>query len=522
MSQTTVHRSRWPLLTCSLLTLQFAGALFFTLDRSPGTDAALVGFPLDDAWIHLVYAESLANFQGLSYNTAQPEAGFTSPLWVFLLAPMFWLGLGTDPALAVAVKLLGVLLAGACGWMTAQLVDRLTRCFPAAALAGAAVVTNPTFVFDSVSGMEVVLAATCLLIPILLLARGRPLWAAATLALPPLARPECGIVVLLALPLIASQLREEREPWLRCAVAFGPLLGAGTLWLGYCWAVTGHPLPTTFYVKGLGATGLPMAEALVWNARFAFSALGSLSLVGFGAGALLMILGARQLIRLGVDSEPASLRYASLLTLLAPLGLIAGILGTHSLGDPRYFYWSRYLHPVVPLLAVWLGLGAAPLLDPRGGRRTQRLALCLLLGAPIVLAIPSRAASLAATYAWNNQNMLEVQVRLGEWLRGHTNPSDRVATFDAGAVRFVGRRETLDLAGLNSHALLRDGPARIAEFGPDYLVAFPGDVDADWIRTWGLKERFRRSSAPYTIAPNNVQASMAIYEISQVPAPTAP
>ena len=44
------------------------------------------GFPLDDAWGHLVYGRALATWQGLAYNPGQPEAGVTSPLWTYLCA----------------------------------------------------------------------------------------------------------------------------------------------------------------------------------------------------------------------------------------------------------------------------------------------------------------------------------------------------------------------------------------------------------------------------------------------------
>ncbi|MHC4844999.1 MAG: hypothetical protein ACYTCU_02445, partial [Planctomycetota bacterium] len=44
------------------------------------------GFPLDDAWGHLVYGRALATGDGFAYNPGQPEAGVTSPLWTALCA----------------------------------------------------------------------------------------------------------------------------------------------------------------------------------------------------------------------------------------------------------------------------------------------------------------------------------------------------------------------------------------------------------------------------------------------------
>jgi len=44
------------------------------------------GFPLDDSWIHQVFARNLAAGNGFSFNPGQPIAGATAPLWTLLLA----------------------------------------------------------------------------------------------------------------------------------------------------------------------------------------------------------------------------------------------------------------------------------------------------------------------------------------------------------------------------------------------------------------------------------------------------
>ena len=42
--------------------------------------------PLDDAYIHFVYAENLADGNGLCFNAGRTSFGSSSPLWVALLA----------------------------------------------------------------------------------------------------------------------------------------------------------------------------------------------------------------------------------------------------------------------------------------------------------------------------------------------------------------------------------------------------------------------------------------------------
>src|SRR5690349_19879454 len=71
-----------------------------------------LGFPLDDAWIHAVYARSFARNGMLAYNPGIPANGETSPLWAVLTAwPYIFSG---RTALDVAlVKATGLLLHAA-------------------------------------------------------------------------------------------------------------------------------------------------------------------------------------------------------------------------------------------------------------------------------------------------------------------------------------------------------------------------------------------------------------------------
>src|SRR5574341_792578 len=52
-----------------------------------------IGFPLDDAWIHLTYARNFAEHGEWAYRLGQRSAGSTSPLWTVLLAIGFLLRL---------------------------------------------------------------------------------------------------------------------------------------------------------------------------------------------------------------------------------------------------------------------------------------------------------------------------------------------------------------------------------------------------------------------------------------------
>lgn len=94
------------------LLLNVALATRYLFDGSPGTNAALRGMPLDDAFIHVVYAGSIAEEGKFAYNPSEPETGATSPLWAVLLALPFWLErVGLDVSIVEASKGHGVLFA---------------------------------------------------------------------------------------------------------------------------------------------------------------------------------------------------------------------------------------------------------------------------------------------------------------------------------------------------------------------------------------------------------------------------
>ena len=530
---TNPHRARH-LHVYPLVALHLAIASIFLRNRSPGTDAAWTSFPLDDSWIHLVYARSLAAFQGFAYNPGQLEAGFTSPLWTLLLAPVFWFAplIGGDPI--PAVKALGLLVALGCSLLAVSLVARLSGRYAVGVAAGVLIASEPTFAFAALSGMEVVLAAATVLLSLLSIAQRRLRLAGVALALVPLARPENALFVLVAAPVLVSCLREtraSRRTWIATAA---PCLVAGAAWLAYCLAVTGRPLPSTFYVKSLDSAAVPALQGIMLNISAIGEILITLPVMGGGLGAIAVLIGVGHLWRRARSSDDPALRAAVQLTALYPFVFLVGIAFTHQLGDPHFYYWSRYVYPVIPPLLILFTVGLTRLVayalpgwrilsgpdERESGTRSAYVrgaaaALALACALPLFLLTPGRTVVLAETFAWNSQNMEEVQVTIGRWLRHHTAQDAVIATVDAGAVRYYGDRTTLDLAGLNSHDLLTSRHATLIHMAPRYVVTFPGTSDPQIVARLGLEERFRASSRHYTVAPAPEQSSLAVYEVAK-------
>src|SRR5690606_16542780 len=210
---------------------------------------------------------------GLSYNPGDWETGFSSPLWVLLLAA--W---PLDPNPVLTVKLLGALLhaatAGLASMIALDLVSaraRVARPLPAmsvALLAGILCATSPALLQGASSGMEVSLTACLLLACVRASLREQWLLAGVLGFAVELARPEAlACLVGFALVLMISR----RQKW-----AMASVLGAGLAlasWVLYCVVVSGWPWPNTAYIKttvgqesGL-ASGLDylLSQVLTWE-----------------------------------------------------------------------------------------------------------------------------------------------------------------------------------------------------------------------------------------------------------------
>jgi hypothetical protein len=203
----------------------------------------VVGFPLDDAWIHQVYARNLATRDEFAFFAGQPSAGSTSPLWTALLSIGYLLHLD----FRAWAYMLGIAFLIASAFIAARLASRLTphvSCFTF--FVSLFLVFEWHLVWSAASGMEIPLF---IFLSLLLLerfyARERA-WALGLLAgLLTLTRPEG--IVLVALVFLAI-LSEKRFSALGIA-----LLGFGICiapYLLFNLTTSGAIFPNTFYAKG--------------------------------------------------------------------------------------------------------------------------------------------------------------------------------------------------------------------------------------------------------------------------------
>jgi hypothetical protein len=439
-----------------LLAAHAATGLLFVLDRAPGTWAALVGFPLDDSWTHMVYARSLAALRGFEYNPGQPEAGFTSPLWIVALLPASWMARCFGISIVLPAKITGMLAAAAASLAACRLVHRLGFGRGAQLAAGLILAADPTLTFAKLSGMEVALAAAVALWTVSDLVHDRYHGAALGAGLAPLARPELVVLSLPVLALLQWKLHRQHAPARRRVTLLVPAVALVGLWILYCLVVTGYPVPNTFYAKFVSGY-----HRLIWNLGGIFAQLfPSYAWFAYGAGLLLWGVGAVLIFRRGW--------LAGLTVVVFPLVFLLAIAASRNLPQVLPFYWQRYLLPGLPFVLVTMAVGGAGAVTWTWQKRWRAWALAYPAGTALLIvgtlvSWPGALRSSADLFAWNCQNIEELNVAAARWLRDHVPPGETIGSVDAGAARYFGDHRILDVLGLNHHGLLHQEREALAE-----------------------------------------------------------
>ena len=485
----TRGRESWAPAICALLALLLALAYLFVGGSGPGD------FCIDDAWLHLAYAKSLRLGDGLSYNPGDWETGFSSPLWVILLAA--WPS-GADPV--PAVKILGALLHAITAGLAATIALELARAraslarpvplFSIALLAGVLTATAPTLLQGASSGMEIGLTACLLLAAILASLREHWLVAAGAGFLAELARPEA-LFFLGAFAVVLALGR--RPPQLRlCLAALAAPVGAAAglgSWMLYCLIVSGWPWPNTGYVKaGSGNLGVGLdylgAQVFPWQ-PWIVGLGGGLALIAAGIWTDLTGKGVLEPSKQATDTEaePPMRRFELAALLLGWLAALLATAASRPLDPEILFYQARYFTIFAAIPPILIALGIA---------RTHRL-LSVALILPVALFTGLQIPAL--------QTLQRAQERGVALLHGDPArtiarelPADAVVAVEgAGSARYGAPRTMtiVDIIGLNDGAIAHaaDDVARacvLVERQPDYFL-LPDHIAANLAKVFLLR-----------------------------------
>jgi hypothetical protein len=469
--------------------LFLAGALAgvaFLLPGIAASQASLSSFPLDEAWVRLVYARALASEAQLAFNPGPPEAAVSSLLWVGLMALLIKTVGALNLSVVAFAKGVSLIAGGAAAVLAGRLGQQLSGSAMAGFLAGLLVAADPGFGFAAASGIETTLFAALALGACLAFANGRPRSAGALLALATLTRFEGVTLALLiglaALLPIGLRLRDRltrrelptgREAAIGLAMVV-PAVAGFVLWGLMDGTEQDGLWPRALYlaVTAFSTPRLPDVVGL-WRGYLAPSVW---ALVGWGpiAAVPLLAFGTWWVVRV-----------RPLLTLplvLFPLLLALGAAAIVDAPAPWGFEQRRLVDPARPFLALLLVLGVRMLWEL--GQAWRDLRPSLAIGRARSVAVVTTLAALLplggllplwsqlpSQYAAAARGLSDTYFALALYARESLPAEALIVALEPGTLRYVSRRSVADARGLHTRGLVRSSPLEsVADARAEYAA----------------------------------------------------
>ncbi len=464
------HLSNWVVLV--VLACSVCAAAFVYLWPS------MSAFPMDDTYIHFVYARNLAEQGRLFFNFVQElGVGTTSILWVLLLSA----GLKMGIALPVSAKVLGVVSLVTVAMGLYLLLRPVLRPLPAF-VAALLVALSGNMLWFALSGMETTLFLAVGILALLAYRAGRWMSLGVALGLLGLVRPE-GLALGLAVAVV--ELVQKRRltrgllvSGLVCALICMP-------WFIYLLWRTGSVVSTSGLGKQLSSS---VAIRHVLDGSGAPPALDHLAgfiYIGSWVGYLLLFtLGGSELppprVGLGaLANNSYSISVWSVAAWAAALVLLLGAarrLATFKrwrtwAGDPsRRTILVLIVWTVLHNLCYMLFLPVPGTASRYGAVNHLVLWVALVVGLLTfrqrprlmgVLTIALAAVAFTNTIYWNGvfdaniEHMQRVRIAAARFVRDTFPAQQLCAAFDVGALRYYSLRPILDLGGLIDPSAVR-------------------------------------------------------------------
>jgi hypothetical protein len=383
---------------------------------------------LDDSFISFRYAENLASGHGLVFNPGERVEGYTTFLWVVLLALGKWLGANT----VLLSRILGTAFSLGCILLLLNARRFHASIRPESGLLAALFLGScGVFTAWAPSGMEVdlfALAILWLVLFFLLLLESQAgikkwlLWGGCA-ALTAMVRPEGMLVAgLLFLQLLVEWLIRKKRGFLPAALAFTALYAPYFLWRLFYY---GYFFPNTFYAKvGVGAGQLARGWVYAQNFVSAVLPLAILFLLYF-----LLLPWLRELRRIFL---------LPLIFLVYTMYIIA--VG----GDVMPAF--RFFAPVLPLLCL---VAACALSSLAGSFRPGRLLLLLVAGVLVFFNLRELRGNRFIYQKIKLDKTAEIGREVGLWLKRQDIATAVLATNTAGSIPYYSGLRTIDMLGLN-------------------------------------------------------------------------
>lgn len=416
-----------------------------------------LGFPLDDAWIHLTYARNFALHGEWAFRLGAASAGSTSPLWTALLSAGYLLDLAPYA------------WTYCLGWVVLSLTAIRAESVARAVLAsyrskipwvGLFIVFAWHLTWSATSGMETLLHGLIVLNVLGMLMENSPRYLTLGLlaGLSVWVRPD-GLTLLG--PILFAALLWEDTFKARGKALIEIFIGFGILFVFYLLfnlALSGTPMPSTFYAK--------QAEyGEYWLSRTLSERLTDYILPIVASPFVVLLPG----LFLWIQKSVRERNWGTIAGLLWVFGYIA----IYFMRLPAYQH-GRYIVPTFPTLYLLGMLGMIGYVTRQNSNRQ------------IVLLWQASLAVLIVSFQWAGarQNALDVafietqMVQTAQWVNENLPSDARIAAHDIGAIGYFTKNPLIDLAGLITPEVVPfiRNETRLAEYlnagKADYLVTF--------------------------------------------------
>ena len=417
-----------------------------------------IGFPLDDAWIHLTYARNFAEHGEWAYRLGERSAGSTSPLWTALLAVGFLLNL----APFAWTYFLGWVVLTSMAIHAENVARKLVGSYkPRLPWVGLFFVFAWHLTWSAVSGMETLLHAFIVFAVLAALMSGshRYLTLGLLAGLSIWVRPD-GLTLLGPILFVAFL---SEDTWSsRGEAIVKTLIGFGSLFLPYLLfnlALSGNPMPNTFYAKQAEYQAYWLSKSLTERvSNYLWPIMASPFLV--------LIPG----VFIWAHKNLRPRNWGALAGILWFFGYVL----IYFMRLPAYQH-GRYIIPALPIIYLWGWLGvlefaASVNLNRRVVFLWQVLAAVLCLAFTFV-----GARRNAYDVFWIESELVET----AKWVEQNLPADSVLAVHDIGALGYRVQNPLIDLAGLITPEVvpfIRD-ETRLAEYldssAAEYLIVFP-------------------------------------------------
>jgi hypothetical protein len=444
------------------LPLVVSSLLGYLATKAILADAGQPGMPLDDSYIHFVYARRFAEGAPFTFGLGDGfSSGATSFLWPLLLAPFYAVGF-QGLSLVYVVWALGTIFHAAVAVETKRLAEGLAG--RAAGVGAAAMcLLFGAFAWFAWSGMETIALAWAMTRTVRMsaeLAEAKPeartpravLGLGVMGALASLVRPEGGFTALVAVIAIALYSRDARDRVAALKARWPALLPiAAVLWVPIINTImVGHARSTTAMVKWavgnpyypgprlyafIGGLVRMLYEDLLSGGPYTAIFMPEHSHYVFLAGALSLVL-----VTVRTRKIPRGLAVAAL------------VLGTLIPCTFLTILWNRvrYIWPFAP---GWFVLVAC--LGAQLGHWASRLFKETAFVPALVTGV--YAGALAGKLGWaiadlanSSRAITEQQVKLGVWAEKNLPKDAVIGLNDTGAIAYFSERRTFDVVGLTT------------------------------------------------------------------------